>query len=126
DLITANNGETAAAPDANNVVFGDQGFIDYGSDDGDPSDIDTISSGDLVPFTDPAFNPAMDTRAAGNSVDINTGGNDTVTTGAGNDVVLGGAGSDTIMSGDGEGIIFGDSGKLTSAVGYDANAPFSA
>src|SRR5262249_29589552 len=121
-----NSGETAGSPDGNNIVFGDQGYIDYVSTDGDARDIDTVSSGDLVPFTAPGFTGTADTLSAANSVDINTGGNDAITTGAGNDIILGGPGADTIASGDGQGVVFGDSGQITSAVGYDAGAPFGA
>src|SRR5262249_37889358 len=100
-------------PDGNNIVFGDLGFVDYVSADHDPRDIDTISSGDLVPLGG-GVTGTNDTASTKNSVDINTGGNDAITTGAGNDVILGGPGSDTINSGDGQGIVFGDSGYLTS------------
>src|SRR5262249_23936733 len=47
DLITANSGETPGTPDRNNIVFGDQGYLDYVSADRDARDLDVISSGDL-------------------------------------------------------------------------------
>ena len=37
DRIAANSGETHAGPDANNIVFGDQGYLDYVAADRDPA-----------------------------------------------------------------------------------------
>src|SRR5262249_8724439 len=89
DATTPNHGETGSSPDGNNIVFGDQGYIDYVSADSDARDIDTVSSGDLASYAQPGFNPGQDTLSAANSVDINTGGADGITTGNGNDIILG-------------------------------------
>src|SRR5262249_47675805 len=130
DLITANAGETSGQPDGDNIVFGDQGYLDYVSVDQDARDIDVISSGDLLPLGGNIIG-ANDTASAPNSVDINTGGNDIITTGTANDIIVGGPANDVITSGDGQGIVFGDSGQLLSlrlnpATGYVANTPFAA
>ena len=102
-ILGGQSGDTITDPSGQNIVFGDFGLIDYVSDDADLRDIDRVVSTNLT-----------------------VGGNDAITTGAGNDIIIGGPGSDTIDSGDGQGILFGDSGKITSAIGYDANAPFGA
>src|SRR5262249_22528829 len=98
DTITANAGESASQPDGNNIVFGDQGYIDYVTYDHDPRDIGVISSGDLLPLGG-GITGANDTSSAANSVDINTGGPDTITTGVGSDIIIGGPYADTINSG---------------------------
>ncbi|MCH8993134.1 MAG: hypothetical protein IIA44_15450 [Acidobacteria bacterium] len=110
DSITANrNEDTGFFDDGDNIVFGDNGFIDYILLDGDHSDIDRIWS------TAP-----------------NHGGSDDITTGEGDDIVIGGedgeivdggfTGSiskdtvngdkDTITAGNGDNLIFGDNGKI--------------
>ncbi|MDQ1682007.1 MAG: large repetitive protein, partial [Frankiaceae bacterium] len=91
DTIVANNGETATTPDANNVVFGDYGFLDYvAAPDTSPFSLDRVWS------SDEAF-----------------GGADNITTGARNDFVFGGAGGDAINAGKGSNIVFGDHGRIT-------------
>ncbi len=103
DVIAASAGETAGQPDRGNIVFGDQGYLDYVSADHDARDIDVISSGDLLPLGG-GITGVNDTASAANSVDVNTGGDDTITTGLGNDVIVGGAGADTISTGNGQGL----------------------
>ncbi len=80
----------------NDIVIGDNGFIDYVSSDNDPSDIDLIST----------TNP-------------NDGAKDTISTGAGNDIILAGTGGDTVIAGEGNDLVFGDHGKLEGDI--DAN-----
>src|SRR5205814_3015740 len=76
-----------------NMIFGDDGYIDYVVNDADPIDIDVASS----------TNPA-------------DGGNDVIVIGTGSVLVVGGAGSDTILGGDASNVILGDNGRVTSAV----------
>ena len=91
DTIVANVGETATAPDGNNVVFGDYGFLDYvASYDPSPISLDRVWS------SDESF-----------------GGADTITTGTRNDFVFGGIGNDVINAGKGQNIVFGDHGRIT-------------
>ena len=101
DQITANDGDEQTA-DGNNLVLGDNGYVDYVIGDGNPADIDQISS-----------------------KDFGIGGSDTITTGAGNDIIIGGADGDTIMAGDGSNIVMGDNAQITSAVTDDPETPFS-
>ena len=87
--------------DSDNIILGDNGFIDYtGLDrhaagsttigyDLQPSDIDVIST------TDPTI-----------------GGVDTITSGAGYDFIFGGTAGDTIHAGAGNDLVFGDHGKV--------------
>ena len=91
DSITTNRGETPAAPDADAIVIGDNGFVDYAAIDGNPTKIDRIST------TDPTL-----------------GGVDTITTGAGYDFVFGGTAGDIIDSGAGNDLVFGDHGRLVA------------
>ena len=97
DSIIANQGEGVGAPDGNNVVFGDYGYVDYLLRDSaipdDAHDIEVISS----------F-----------ATSTHLGGDDTITTGAGNDIVVGGARNDTIRAGQGANLVFGDNARLSS------------
>ena len=113
DQIVANNGETAATPDGSDIVFGDQGYLDYVSSDRDQTDIDVIAAGDLVPFA-PGINGGND--IATGAVDLGTGGGDVVTTGSGGDIIVGGVGGDAIVAGAGNNLVFGDDGQALSAV----------
>ncbi|MHC4993243.1 MAG: hypothetical protein ACYTGC_19925, partial [Planctomycetota bacterium] len=79
------------------VIFGDNGFIDYVVNDGDRTDIDVIES--LVPHE---------------------GESDEITDDSADDIIVGGAAGDTIRAGDGDNIVIGDSGRITSA---DEDAP---
>jgi hypothetical protein len=107
DIIVANDGEDydrdneALPRDVDNIVLGDNGFIDFVTQEhvpldpvgnADPIDIDRIST------TDP-----------------NLGGLDTITTGAGNDFILGGTDDDTIRAGAGNDLVFGDHGLIEAA-----------
>src|SRR5207253_10342194 len=59
-----------------NIVFGDDGYVDWIAADGDPTDIDVVAS------TTPA-----------------DGGDDTITIGTGDAIVVGGQGNDRITGG---------------------------
>src|ERR1043166_2505017 len=93
DTITANDGETAALLDANNIVIGDAGYIDFVIDDQAPATIDRVATSDAA-----------------------IGGCDTIVTGAGNDLVLGGALADVISTGAGNDLAFGDYGLIRGIV----------
>ncbi|MEA2495320.1 MAG: hypothetical protein QOJ29_3231, partial [Thermoleophilaceae bacterium] len=109
DVIDSANG----GPDAENIVLGDNGYVDWtpgehypiapapGSgdvssklrgDDTDPSDIDRIATTYSI-----------------------YGGNDSIVTGRANDIILGGTGADTIYAGPGNDLIFGDFGRLDAS-----------
>jgi Ca2+-binding RTX toxin-like protein len=115
DTIIANDTETyergnVATFDQNNIILGDNGFIDWTArdsgrdtihgqtydlhlgDDQDPRDIDRIST------TDPTI-----------------GGSDDITSGAGNDLIFGGTAGDVIRAGAGNDLVFGDHGKTEAA-----------
>ncbi|MDA1273124.1 MAG: hypothetical protein O2960_03590, partial [Verrucomicrobia bacterium] len=101
DTIVANDGETGASPDGDNLILGDDGTIDYvraerdpGASGGDtnPADIDLIASSD---FAD--------------------GAADVITTGEGSDIIVGGQAGDTIVAGNGNNLVIGDSGLITAA-----------
>ena len=101
DTIIANEGETGTSPDANNVVFGDYGFLDWITPtypgNPDPVSLDRVWS-DFEGF----------------------GGVDHITTGVGNDVIIGGVGSDTIEASHGDNIVFGDHGRIS---GIETSTP---
>src|SRR5439155_1500793 len=91
DVIDAHLNETATVLDGDNIVIGDNGFVDWtaaertqatpsAGDDTDPSDIDRVSS----------FAPT-------------NGGNDTITTGAGYDLIIGGTGRYRVVAAVGRG-----------------------
>jgi len=94
------------AGDGNNIVMGDNGYIDYvaaersypegPAGDTDPGDIDVIST----------INPTI-------------GGADHITTGSGHDMILGGTAGDTIRSGADNDLIFGDHGRIEGNVDAD-------
>ena len=110
DTIVANDSEvyvrTGSAPlDDDNIIMGDNGFVDYTAaertypasdpavdDDSDPSDIDRIA------ITDPTI-----------------GGMDIITSGAGFDLILGGTAGDIIRAGAGNDLVFGDHGKIEAS-----------
>jgi Ca2+-binding RTX toxin-like protein len=94
DTITTSRGQTPLLPDADGIVLGDNGFVDWARLDGNPSDIDRVRT------TDPTL-----------------GGADTITTGAGFDLILGGTAGDTVRAGAGNDLVFGDHGKLEAAAG---------
>jgi Ca2+-binding RTX toxin-like protein len=114
DTIVANDTEvylrTGSSPlDEDNIILGDNGFIDYTAaeriyeptdpavdDDSDPSDIDRIA------ITDPTI-----------------GGIDNITSGAGFDFILGGTAGDTIRAGAGNDLVFGDHGKIEASAAVD-------
>ncbi len=110
DVITAGGGAdrssaarhyTIHTGDGNDVAFGDNGRVDTTIDDGDPADVDRITTA----------NPAV-------------GGDDVLTLGGGTDIALGGNGGDAINGGDGSDLLLGDHGLVTGDV--DASQlPFS-
>jgi Ca2+-binding RTX toxin-like protein len=99
-ILGGQEGDSIDAGEADNLVLGDNGLIDFvrreredtlGADF-DPHDIDVIES--TVP-------------------DI--GGADTITSGDGDDIVIGGTAADSILAGHGFNLVFGDSGRITAA-----------
>ena len=92
-MLGGDGADTIGVSDGDNIVIGDNGFIDYVIDDSDSSDIDRIET------TDP-----------------NHGGADHITTGAGFDLVLGGTAGDTVFAGAGNDLVFGDHGSLVGDV----------
>src|SRR5207253_5261011 len=93
---------------------GDNGFVDWQLLDGDPADIDRIWSRD--PNTG-----GSDDITTGNGADIVIAGEDgelvTELSNAGNHVVTpAGAAGDTVHTGNGNNIVFGDNGRVTSAL----------
>jgi Ca2+-binding RTX toxin-like protein len=80
--------DTINAGDGDNIVFGDNGFIDYVGLDGAANDIDRLST----------FAPTH-------------GGADSITSGNGYDLIFGGTAGDTIHAGAGNDLVFGDHGK---------------
>ena len=98
DLVLAGDAsDTVQAGEGDNVVLGDNGYVDYTVADGDASDIDLIES------TEPEV-----------------GGADTITTGDGSDIIVGGTGADGIAAGGGRNIVVGDSARITAA---EADSP---
>ena len=89
-------GDTIDVGTGDNIVLGDNGFIDYVSVDTDPGDIDQIGSTDTA-----------------------DGGIDDITSGGGDDIVIGGTAGDTIDAGDGDNIVIGDSGTITASNATD-------
>jgi Ca2+-binding RTX toxin-like protein len=89
-ILGGQAGDTITAIDGNNIVLGDNGYVDYVVGDGDPSTIDEIKS--------------TSTTA--------DGGVDIITTGTGNDIVIGGRYGDNVKAGSGNNIVLGDSGRL--------------
>src|SRR5262249_29841009 len=75
-----------------NIVFGDNGVIDFVIGDQNRGDIDLIQS---LAFA--------------------IGGNDSVTSGPGDDIIVGGAANDAITASDGQDIVLGDNALLLSA-----------
>ncbi len=98
--LGGHDGDTINAGEGDNLVVGDDGFVDFTradrglGGDADAADIDLIES------TSTTFN----------------GGVDVINTGAGNDLVIGGRLGDTITSGAGDNVVIGDSGRIVSAV----------
>ena len=86
-IFGGQGGDFIDAGDGNNVVLGDEGFVDLGEAD---SAIDRIES---------------------TSTTLE-GGADTIFAGIGNDVVIGGRFGDTITVADGKNIVLGDAGFL--------------
>src|SRR5262249_38652315 len=104
DTITANLGEvyvqggTSTLLDGNNIVLGDNGFIDWTRAERSTTDVgaDTDPTGiDMI-----------------QSTDLTYAGNDTVRTGASDDIIIGGSGNDMIDGGLGRDLIFGDNVTL--------------
>src|SRR6185295_10630920 len=104
-IVGGMRADTIVAGDGDNIVFGDNGFIDYTAlertyptsspgDDTNPADIDRLST----------FAPTL-------------GGDDVITTGAGYDIIFGGTGADLIRAGAGNDLVFGDHGKAEATAG---------
>ncbi|MFZ0529420.1 MAG: HYR domain-containing protein [Propionicimonas sp.] len=106
DTIVATFGETSSSLDANNVVFGDYGFLDW---------ITPTYPGNPSPFS-------LDQVWSSNE---GSGGVDWITTGAGNDFLFGGVGGDTIVAGAGNNIVFGDHGRITGVQSAILNRPIA-
>ena len=92
DLEVYVRGSDAASHDANNIILGDNGLIDWVGTDDDARDIDLIAT------TDPTL-----------------GGADVIVTGAGNDLIIGGTAGDEIFAGAGNDLVFGDHGEMRTA-----------
>ncbi|HEX6131660.1 MAG TPA: calcium-binding protein, partial [Actinomycetota bacterium] len=86
-------GDTIGAGAGADIVLGDHGFLDTVVLDGDPSDVDLVST---------------DAPTAG--------GDDTIDGGSENDFLFGGTGSDRILAGSGNDQVFGDHGELRGDV----------
>jgi Ca2+-binding RTX toxin-like protein len=101
DIIVANDGQTASLLDNDNIILGDNGFIDY-----------------VLAEHDPA-NPIGDTNPANidwiSTTNPNIGGVDNITSGAGYDLIFGGTAGDTIYAGAGNDLVFGDHGMAEAA-----------
>ena len=113
DTITVNVGEDALVGllDSDNIVLGDNGFIDWtaaessrtysvssSGDDADPTDIDRITT----------TNP-------------NDGGNDVIVSGAGFDLILAGTADDTVYAGANNDLVMGDHAEIVdNGPGIDA------
>ncbi len=104
-IVTGNNvdivlggigGDDITTNAADDVVLGDNGYIDWLETDSDASDIDIITT------TDP-----------------NDGGGDTIDSGSDDDFVLGGTGNDRITAGADEDLVFGDHGKVEGDINAD-------
>ncbi|HZF78881.1 MAG TPA: hypothetical protein VEZ89_03735, partial [Rubrivivax sp.] len=108
DIIVANAGETAAASDGNNIVFGDHGLVDYLAEELHPA------GGHHAARTDRPSTHDID-RIWSIAEATSMGGHDRITTGRGNDIILGGTGDDIILAGDGSNIVIGDNAVLTAA-----------
>ena len=90
DTIVVNFGETAARPDAQNIVLGDNIVADWIAD-GDLATLDSITSS-WTPFD----------------------GDDLIHSGSADDIVIGGGGNDEILASEGQNVVLGDSGTLVS------------
>ncbi len=114
--------DTIIGGTADNIVFGDQGRVHYGSGanlvrlgGGGPGDrvnpaaqpISTIFNLEFDPVD--AFHPSV---GGNDGMDADLGGNDQVTTGVGDDTVFGGQLDDVIDAGDGNNIVIGDNGSI--------------
>src|SRR5581483_10774834 len=90
-VLAGTGADHVTAGSGTNVVFGDDGRIDWMLD-GDPTDVDRVAS------TDPA-----------------DGAGDTVELGSGNVLVVGGQGGDVVSGGTGAAIVLGDNGEVVAA-----------
>ncbi|MEW6158482.1 MAG: hypothetical protein AB1813_13700, partial [Verrucomicrobiota bacterium] len=94
-------GDQLFAGDGHNIVFGDNGLVDWVVQEREPATL----SGDLS---------AADIDLLV-TLDPTIGGVDMITTGNGADLVIAGQSGDTVMAGEGNNIVIGDSGRITSA-----------
>ena len=143
DTIIANFGEygtdengTGLGADADNIIIGDSGYIDWTAADAGRIYADgTTPPVDALPGDD---SDAMDIDRIW-STDPDHGGSDSITTGDGDDIIIGGedgelvvdtiigvpsdiartvvsdSDGDTIDAGQGNNIVFGDNGRITAA-----------
>jgi len=99
--------DTIDAGEGNNIVFGDNGLIDYVRAETDPgvpgADLDQGDI-DLIESNATTF----------------AGGIDNITSGDGQDIIIGGRFGDTVNAGNGDNLVIGDSGRITAA---DADDP---
>jgi len=108
DIIYGNTGndiifggdedDTIDAGEDNNIILGDNGFIDYVVADGNPADIDVIET----------------------SPTTHAGGIDMISSGVGQDIIIAGRFDDTVNASDGNNLVIGDRGRITAA---DADGP---
>jgi len=93
DVITTGGGA--------DIVLGDDGRVDYIGQDGDSTDIDSITSTSTNAF----------------------GGSDSIVTGGGSDIVIGGRAGDSIDAGNGDNLVIGDSGNIVAGNGNTQQLP---
>ena len=95
------SGDTIDVSGGHNLVFGDDGQIDFSRADR------TTTPGADTDASDIDFVESLSTTAGG--------GIDTITTLGGNDIVIGGRAGDFINVGNGDNLVIGDSGRITAA-----------
>jgi Ca2+-binding RTX toxin-like protein len=145
-ILGGAQGDTIDAGEADNIIVGDSGLLDFasggiltlltttapsiGGDDtittgsGDDRILggvggDTVNAGDgnnIVIGDNGFLSYTGGVLTTISSSDPNVGGHDTITTGSGNDRILGGVGSDTVNAGNGDNVVIGDNGNLQYTV----------
>ena len=118
DSITTNRGETAGSPDAGGIVFGDNGFVDWTLLDLAPGDIDRIwstrSGHGRHRHDHDRRRRRRGHRRRGRRARDRASGATAGTTVVHVERYL--ADGDTIVAGNGRNLVFGDNGRITSAV----------